>query len=107
MSSTWKQTERRICKALGVKRMGAVGAEGPDGMGDHLCVEIKHRKRVSRFLTDTLAKVRHQCRPDQLGIVVLHEHGSHGADDLVLMALSDYVEWYGRHDPERDGDQGA
>ena len=41
-----------------------------------------------------MATIRRQARSDQLGVVALHEHGSRGDDDLVVMALGDFVEWF-------------
>ena len=101
MTSTWKHTELRICRLLGMERNGAQGAEGPDCDCDWLAVEVKHRARVPKFLTQTLAKVRRQAGADRLGIMVLHEHGSAGDDDLVIMALSDFADWYGGGSDDR------
>ena len=91
----WKATERRVCRALGLDRIPVNGRPGPDGSGDWLCVQIKHRKKVAKFLADTLATIRRQARPDQLGVVVLHEHGGRGDGDLVMMTLADFAEWFG------------
>jgi hypothetical protein len=92
-TSTWKAVERRTAAMLGGKRMGAVGAAGPDVLTDGMAIECKHRATLPAWLTSALQKIRQQAGADRLGLLILHEHGKR--DSLLVMALSDFVSRYG------------
>ena len=93
MTKTWKEVERRIARTLGGQRIGCTGEATPDVVTDWLAVEVKHRKQLPQWLKDALAQSKRNAGDGQLAIVVLHEHGRH--DSLVLLALSDFVQWFG------------
>jgi len=92
--TTWKQTERAIAGRLNGKRQGAVGRTGADVVNDWLAVEVKHRRRLPQWLKDALTQARSGAG-DRLPIVVLHEAGQRHSDDLVLVRLADFQEWFG------------
>lgn len=92
---TWKSTERRIARALGGERVGPSGLATADVVSSWLSVEVKHRRRLPLWLMGALDQARQAAGPDQLGIAVLHEKGQRTGDDLVLVRLADFVEWFG------------
>lgn len=95
----WKKSERAVAKRLNGRRQGAVGRTGADVLNDWLAVEVKHRRRLPAWLKDALTQARTGAG-DRLPIVVLHEAGQRHADDLVLVRLADFEDWFGevKHD---------
>ena len=98
MTKTWKSVERRIARALGTQRTGPTGIPQPDAVTDWLCVEVKHRKTLPRWIKGALAQAKQHCNEQQLGIAVLHE--KHGRDSLVVMSFNDFVDWFGQTQTE-------
>lgn len=92
--STWKQTERVIAKRLNGRRLGATGQATADVVSDWLSVEVKHRRRLPDWLKDALDQARHGAG-ERLPIVILHESGQRHSNDLVLMRLGDFEDWFG------------
>jgi len=90
----WKQTERAIAKRLNGQRIGASGRTGADVVNDWLAVEVKHRKRLPEWLKAALEQARNGA-DERLPIVVLHEAGQRHANDLVLLRLADFQDWFG------------
>jgi len=90
----WKQTERVIARRLNATRQGATGRTGADVVNDWLAVEVKHRRRLPQWLKDALAQARSGAG-DRLPIVVLHEAGQRHSDDLVVLRLADFEDWFG------------
>jgi hypothetical protein len=91
--TSWKAHERRTARRLGGTRTGPTGQDGPDVDAGWLVAECKHRRRLPAWLGDALAKVRGQAGPGRLGVVVAHEAGAR--DSWVILALSDWCDWYG------------
>jgi hypothetical protein len=106
-NTTWKKHERRTAAALGGRRTGPTGKDGPDVVdagGGWLVIECKERRRLPGYMTGALAKVRGQAGPGQLGLVVAHELGARSANDLVIMARADFQAWLGSN-PGADAGQ--
>ena len=95
----WKQTERAVARRLNGRRQGATGKATADVVSGWLSVEVKHRKRLPEWLKTALDQARTGAG-ERLPIVVLHEAGLRHADDLVLMRLADFQEWFGSVRPE-------
>ena len=93
-NTTWKQTERAVAGRLGGKRQGAVGRTGADVLTGWLSVEVKHRKRLPQWLKNALTQARTGAG-DRLPLVILHEAGQRHSDDLVLVRLADFQDWFG------------
>jgi hypothetical protein len=93
--TAWKRTERRrIAALLGGQRVPITGrARGdvPDVAHDTLSIECKHRLSIPAWLTDALAQAEAAAAPDQLPIVVVHQHGSRYDRALVVLRLSAFV----------------
>lgn len=93
-NTTWKQTERVIAKRLNATRQGATGRTGADVVNDWLAGEVKHRKRLPQWLKDALTQAGTGAG-DRLPLVILHESGQRHADDLVILRLADFQDWFG------------
>jgi hypothetical protein len=59
------------------------------------CVECKTRKNVPAWLLGAMAQARRVAQPEQLPIVVIHPHGARYGDDLVVVRMSDFRDWFG------------
>ena len=95
MTSTWKHTERAVALALGGKRTGNSGRNTSDVDHDWLAVEVKHRQELPAWLKDAIAQARRNTAGDKLPVAVLHEAGQRHDDDLVVMRLADWRDWFG------------
>ena len=101
---SWKATERAIAARLGGRRVPITGRQRgdvPDVQHDLFAIEVKHRRRLPTWLRAAVAQALAAQRGRQVPIVVLHEHGTHHADDLVVLRLGDFQDWNG---PLRRGD---
>jgi len=90
----WKQTERAVARRLNGKRQGAVGRTGADVLTGWLSVEVKHRRRIPLWLKSALAQANGGAG-DRLPLVILHEAGQRHDNDLVMMRLADFENWFG------------
>ena len=91
---TWKQVERAIARRLNGRRQGATGRRGPDVVNDWLVAEVKHRRRLPQWLITALTQAKTGAG-ERLPIVVLHESGQRHSDDLVVLRLADFEDWFG------------
>lgn len=93
--TTWKAVERRIARILGGRRTGPLGKSSEDVAHKWLAVEVKHRKRLPEWIKDAISQATSAARPQgKLGIVVLHELNARWPDDLVLLRLGDFVDYF-------------
>ena len=91
----WKSTERAVARILEGQRAGPRGAH-PDVEHAWLAPEVKHRAKTPAWLQDAVAQsVRNSPGADHLPLVVLHESGQRHSEDLVIMRLADFVDWFG------------
>ena len=100
----WKRTERKIAAALGGQRVPVTGrarGDAPDVAHKWLAVEAKHRRTLPAWLQTALAQAQASAHDGQLPIVVLHQHGQRHANDLVVLRLADFVDWFGDGKPEK------
>lgn len=102
MVKTWKAVERRVAKKVGGVRVGCTGRATPDVVSPWLSIECKHRARLPAWLKDALAQAKTGAGDDKLGIAILHERYKH--DALVVLALSDFISWFGDMEVE-DGQE--
>jgi len=95
----FKGTERAVAAALGGKRTGHLG--GADVDAGWLSVEVKHRASIPAWLVGAMEQAERNAGVDadgvtrQLPIVVIHQHGGRHVDDLVVLRLGDFTEWFG------------
>lgn len=97
MTSTWKHTERRVAQIIGGQRTSktGLGSQTPDVESGSYSVEVKHRANVPAWLSGALEQSQRNATPGKLPLVVIHEAGARHDDDMVLLRLSDFVEWFG------------
>ena len=95
----WKVTERRVAKMAKGKR-NPVGTGLCDVASEWLVIEVKHREKLPKWIADDLDKARRKAQVGQLGLVLLHQKYSH--DDVIIMARSDFENWFGWSRPEDD-----
>ena len=95
--TAWKAHERRTAQALGGQRAGATGRDNADIVGnERLTIECKERKALPQWLKDAVHQVLGYAEnTDTLPIVVIHELGARGDNDLVVMRRKDFVELLG------------
>ena len=89
----WKQRERKAARALGGERSSQPGKSAANGTSDAYIVESKSRVFLPQWIKDGLATARGHASDDQLGLLILHEKGAR--DDLVVLSLHDFKDWFG------------
>lgn len=104
--TAWKATEREVARHLGGKRVPITGRQRgdvPDVAHDVYSLEIKHRKVIPAWIENAMAQARAAARPGQLPLAIIHQHGRRHADNLVVLRMSDFIEWYGDLPDEETG----
>jgi hypothetical protein len=94
----WKRAERRVAGLLGGRRVPVTGrarGDAPDVAHPWLSIEVKQRQRLPGWIIDALRQAAAAAAPEQLPVVVLHEHGQRYGDSLVVLRLADFVDWFG------------
>lgn len=82
-----------MARRLGGRRTGHLGGQDVDA--GWLSVEVKSRQSLPAWLTDALAQARRHAQDGQLAIVILHVHGARHDDNLVVLRLKDFEQWFG------------
>jgi hypothetical protein len=98
VSSQWKSTERAVAKRLGGRRVPITGrqrGDTPDVAHEWLSVEVKHKAQLPLWLHDAMSQAVAAQRNGQMPIVVLHQSGQRHDNDLVVVRMRDWVEWFG------------
>ncbi len=94
--TNFKQHERKTAALLGGKRnIDSKGSAAVDVLHPAFAVECKTRKDCPQWLLGAMQQARRAAMAGQLPIVVLHPHGAPYADDLVIVRLTDFVDWFG------------
>lgn len=87
-----KRHEREIAKRLGGIRMGTMGGEDIH-MDTPWSIECKARKAF--VACDWMEQAVDNSPAGKTPMVVVHVHGSRHDEDLVILRLKDWEEWYG------------
>ncbi len=94
--TNYKQHERKTARLLGgTRNIDSKGSAAVDVLHPAFAVECKTRKDVPQWLLGAMQQARRAAMAGQLPIVVLHPHGAPYADDLVIVRLTDFVDWFG------------
>jgi len=103
MKKTWKATERAVARIFKGERTSnqGLGSAVPDVVSDTYCVEVKHREKLPAWIKLMVKQARVNGRADKLSLVVLHELNARHDDDIVLVRLGDFVEWFGEVNIDR------
>jgi hypothetical protein len=111
----WKAVERRIAKLFGTERIGAKNGNcQPDAINDWLTIEVvchdvpKWIRAEHQQAIDAAYRMAGKNPDYHLPILVIHEKGESESTDLVVLRLSDFVDWFGSVGPlkiknEEDG----
>lgn len=99
-TKTWKNTERKAAEMLGGQRVGNRGTNTEDVSHAWLSVECKHRKEIPTWLKMAMWQARTNAAADKLPVVILHESGQRHADNLVVIRMADFREWFGDTEEE-------
>ena len=89
---SFKATERAVARLLGGQRTGHLG--GADVVTNWLSAEVKHRRKLPDWLLAAMRQAAGHSGPEQLPVVVLHEAGARHNDNLVVMRLADFRDWF-------------
>jgi hypothetical protein len=87
------EAERAIAKRLGGQRVGHLGGE--DVALPWLSLEVKEREKFPVWLIDAMGQAWGHAKAGQLPAVVLHTLGTRHDNDMVVMRLADFEEWFG------------
>ena len=94
--TNFKDHERRTAAQLGgTRNIDSKGAHAVDVVHPAFAPECKTRRSLPAWLTHGMAQARRAATPSQLPIVVVHPHGGRYADDLVVIRMSDFRDWFG------------
>jgi len=97
-SQCWKNSERKVAEYLGGERVSRgdnFGESDTDVRHKAFSIEVKERKKVSQFLIDIVKQADQYNDGSKLSIGVLHEKGKRHDNDLVLVRLKDFADYYG------------
>jgi len=86
------EAESAIAKYLGMERIGGSGKRDVDG--EWLCAEIKERQTPVQWLLGMVQQAVRLAKPGQLPVGVIHFLGEYHDDDLVVMRLKDFADWF-------------
>lgn len=89
----FKGTERAVAKILGGQRLGHFGKV--DVKARWVSAEVKHRQSLPAWFTEAMAQAKRHAEDGQLPIVVLHIEGQRHSENMVVMRLGDFQEWFG------------
>ena len=99
----WKATERAIAKRLGGRRQPSTGRRSADIVHPWLAIEVKHRQELPEWLKEAMQQAVAVASSDQLAIAILHERYRRHSDDLVVMRLKDFEDWFGNNCEQGEG----
>lgn len=95
MAKTWKNHEKRVAQALGGKRVSGPWQAGPDVVSDWIVAECKARTKLPEWVVKALKQAQAAAGEFQLPIAVLHQKNQRSENDLVVMTMRDFKEWFG------------
>lgn len=98
--TAWKAHERRIAARLGGTRTGNRGTATADVTTDWAAIECKERAKLPAWLERAMGQAERAADDAQLPLVVLHRKGQRSDNDLVVLRLGDFIEWFGEMESE-------
>ena len=87
-----KMAEKAVAEALGGKRVGVLSGEDVMLKGPFSC-EVKSRQT---FVACKWMEQATRNAKGQTPILVVHVHGKRHDDDLVIVKMSDFTDWWGK-----------
>ena len=100
-SRTWKNAEKHVAALLGGERVSntALGLKSSDVETPVFSVEVKNRNELPAWLEGAVAQAHRNAPAGKLPLVVLHKTGCRRVNDLVIMRLGEFIEWFGEPEP--------
>lgn len=99
-TSTWKSVERKLARLFGVERNQ--DTHGDDFHTDLIAVEVKHRTKLPKIVTDALEQVS-EARPDLVPVAIFHLKGTRIDESLCVIdarTLSRLLQYATNHGAE-------
>jgi len=62
-------------------------------------IEVKHRGKLPLWIHGAMDQAERNARDGKLPLLVLHECGRHHRNDLVVLRLGDFRDWFGDLEP--------
>ncbi len=69
--------------------------DGPDVAHSWLAIEVKSRRVIASWIKAARRQAEKAAKPVQLPIMVIHECGTRFDDDLVVLRMGDFKDWFG------------
>ena len=100
-SRAWKEAEKGVAGLLGGRRVSntKLGLRSADAETPAYSVEVKSRKDLPNWLVNAVGQAHRNAAPGKLPLVVLHQVGCRRMNDLVIVRMDEFIEWFG--EPER------
>ena len=95
---SWKRFERTVAERVGGRRVPCTGVDraAADVIAPAFSYQCKLRKNVPDYLTRWLAGITATAaQSGTTGVVVWRAPGTLNDDALVILKLSDWVDWHG------------
>lgn len=82
---------------LGGERISntALGMRSADVETSAYSVEVKHKAKLPKWLNDAVSQAHRNCTAGRLPLVVLHQSGWRRENDLVVLRMGEFLEWFG------------
>ncbi len=87
-----KRTEQAVAGLLNGKRLGLLGSE--DVSAGPFSIEVKDRMTFAG--ASFMAQAVRNCPTGKTPLVVVHVTGKRHESDLVMIRLSDWIDWFGK-----------
>lgn len=96
-SRAWKEAEKGVAELLGGERVSntALGLRSSDVEAGAYSVEVKSRKALPAWLESAVGQAHRNAPAGKLPMVVLHKTGQRRVNDLVVLRLGEFIEWFG------------
>lgn len=100
-SRAWKAAEQGVAQMLGGKRVSntKLGLRSADVETPAYSVEVKSRKDFPNWLVNAVSQAHRNAARGKLPLVVLHQVGCRRMNDLVIVRMDEFIEWFGEPEP--------
>lgn len=100
-SRAWKDAEKGVADLLGGERVSnsKLGLRSSDVETPVYSVEVKSRKELPNWLVNAVGQAHRNAAHGKLPLVVLHQVGCRRMNDLVIVRMDEFIEWFGEPEP--------
>lgn len=96
VDASWKREERILAEMFGGQRLPNTGASQPDVRAPGLAIQVKKRLALPVWLKSAVEQAKRDAGAGEIPLVVLSEiKRGHRPVRLVVLALGDYLDWFG------------